>query len=92
MCALCSLHTVGKFAANSRAKKVTKKTQKPEKSVGLFDFLMSARNGGNGGLELLNPTVNKYRSPEEYDTRSLGKKMKRVEKSKTIDPKNPATW
>lgn len=51
---------------------------------------MSGINSGAGGLELLNPTVNKRLTPKEYDTRSF--KAKKVVKTGKINPKDTSTW
>ena len=57
---------------------------------GLADAALNGRDGGAGNLELLNPTVYKKRTPAEYDTRSF--KVKKVEKSGKINPKDASTW
>ena len=53
---------------------------------------MSGRGLGAVGdsRELLNPTVYKKLTPEEYDTRSF--KAKKVVKSGKINPKDTSTW
>merc|ERR1719152_8807 len=83
---------IGKSA--SKPKKVAKKeTGGFWANFGLADFAMSGRDSGVGGLELLNPTVNKRLTPKESDTRTrkengrIVNRYKPVAKSGKINPK-----
>ena len=75
---------IGKKSA-AKPKKAAKKDDGFWANFGLADFAMAGR-----GLELLNPTVNKYVPPEKYDTRSI--KAKKVIKSGKVNPKDTSTW